>query len=320
MDTNVGNGIHGRRSASRATKLRRRRKRMNLLILAGFAAAVVLIVLITPREPLQRAVYSIATEDGRAGNGARLVTRYEGLVLSEIMPSNRSAVTDENGEYPDWVEIWNSSDHAMDLKGVGLSDRSDSIRFLFPGMTLPADGRVVVFCSNSNQTAPDLPYHAKFKLSSVGETVYLYDPNAYLIDSCKYPIMASDESWALTDGGYRTVESAGTEYEQHIGKIPGAVLKTFDGQAAVGNAVAEEMDGVVAGLTSINGSKKLANTVMDAEGKPMLKYFQLDMEGIADNYSMAFPKGSELKDLFNEQLQAMIDSGELNTMIHQWLY
>ena len=59
---------------------------------------------------------------------------------------------------------------------------------------------------------------------------------------------------------------------------------------------------------------------MDAEGKPMLKYFQLDMEGIADNYSMAFPKGSELKDLFNEQLQAMIDSGELNTMIHQWLY
>ncbi|MBR1407695.1 MAG: transporter substrate-binding domain-containing protein [Clostridia bacterium] len=114
--------------------------------------------------------------------------------------------------------------------------------------------------------------------------------------------------------------SAGTEYEQHIGKIPGAVLKTFDGQAAVGNAVAEEMDGVVAGLTSINGSKKLANTVMDAEGKPMLKYFQLDMEGIADNYSMAFPKGSELKDLFNEQLQLMIDSGELDTMIHQWLY
>ena len=114
--------------------------------------------------------------------------------------------------------------------------------------------------------------------------------------------------------------SAGTEYEQHIGKIPGAVLKTFDGQAAVGTAVAEATDGVVAGLTSINGSKKLANTLLDTNGQPMLKYFQLDMEGIADNYSMAFPKGSELKDLFNEQLQAMIDSGELNTMIHQWLY
>ena len=121
------------------------------------------------------------------------------------MPSNRSAVTDETGAYPDWVEIWNSSDSAMNLKGVGLSDRSDSIRFLFPDVTLPADGRIIVFCSNTNQAEPGMPFHAKFKLSSVGETVYLYDPNAYQIDKCKYPILGSDESWSLTDGGFQAV-------------------------------------------------------------------------------------------------------------------
>ena len=43
-------GIHGRRTASRATKARRRRQRMNFLLLAVFAAAVGLIVLITPKR------------------------------------------------------------------------------------------------------------------------------------------------------------------------------------------------------------------------------------------------------------------------------
>ena len=201
MDSHTGNGIHGRRSASRATKLRRRRKRMNLLLLAAFAAAIVLIVLLTPKEPLRRATYTVAEEEGNE----RLVPRYEGLVISEIMPSNRAAVTDENGEYPDWVEIWNSSDREIGLNGVGLSDRSDSIRFLFPDITLPADGRVIVFCSNTNQALPGTPFHAKFKLSSVGETVYLYDPNAYLIDSCRYPILGTDESWARTEDGFQAV-------------------------------------------------------------------------------------------------------------------
>ena len=178
---------------------------MNFVLLAAFAAAVALIILITPKEALQRAAYTIASEDGKAGGGERLVSRYEGLVISEIMPSNRTAVTDEHGNYSDWVEIWNSSDQAMSMSGVGLSDRSDSIRFLFPDITLPADGRMIVFCSNTNQADPGEPFHAKFKLSSVGETVYLYDPNAYLIDSRKYPIMASDESYALTDDGFRNV-------------------------------------------------------------------------------------------------------------------
>ncbi len=206
MDRSSGTGINGRRSASRATKLRRRRQRMNVLLLAGFLALVALIVVITPKEPLQRAVYTIASETGTSGSGTRLVAHYEGLVISEIMPSNRSAVTDETGEYPDWVELWNSTDSPMNLKGLGLSDRSDSIRFLFPDVTLPADGRVIVFCSNTNQAEPGAPFHAKFKLSSVGETVYLYDPNAYLIDSRKYPIMGSDLSYALTENGFREVD------------------------------------------------------------------------------------------------------------------
>ena len=196
----------GRRTASRATKLRRRKARMNFFLLLGIAAVIVILIIVTPKEPIRRATYSTGTESGMVeSSGHENLSAYTGLVISEVMPSNAAAVTDENGNYTDWIEIWNSTDHTINLEGLGLSDKGDRIRFLFPDVSLEADGRVVVFCDNTNQSDPNRAFHAKFKLSSVGETVYLYDPNAYLIDSCKYPIMASDESWALTDSGFKNV-------------------------------------------------------------------------------------------------------------------
>ena len=114
--------------------------------------------------------------------------------------------------------------------------------------------------------------------------------------------------------------SQGTTYEMLIEGIEGATLKTYQGQAAVGTAVAQASDGVVAGLTSINGSKKLTNTMFNTDGSPMLKYFVLDSEGVADKYNIAFPKGSELVALFDAAIQEMIDSGEMETLVKHWLY
>ncbi|MBQ9210808.1 MAG: lamin tail domain-containing protein [Clostridia bacterium] len=292
MDTNTGNGIHGRRSASRATKLRRRRKRLNFLLLAGMIAAIVLIVLVTPKEPLQQAVYTIASEDGSVGDGVRLVTQYEGLRISEVMPSNRSAVTDENGEYPDWIEIWNSSDTPMNLKGLGLSDRSDSIRFLFPDMTLPADGRILVFASNSNQVDPGLPFHAKFKLSSVGETVYLYDPNAYLIDSCKYPILGSDESWALTAEGFQAVEyfSPGFENSPEGHQAYRESIMVSGSALIINEVMADPMTGLRDEDDELSDWVEIYNTTANAVS--LENYALSDNEG--KPLKWRFPKGASV--------------------------
>ncbi|NLD33798.1 MAG: amino acid ABC transporter substrate-binding protein [Clostridiales bacterium] len=113
--------------------------------------------------------------------------------------------------------------------------------------------------------------------------------------------------------------SQGTNYENVIKGIKGTTLKTYQGQAAVGMAVAQGSDGVVAGLTSSNGSKKLVATVLGANGEALLTYFTLN-EGVADQYSIAFPKGSELKDLFNAELEKMTASGLLPDLIQKWLY
>ena len=171
----------GRRSASRATKLRRRKQRMNALLLIGAIAAILWLVFIlpvwlglpSPFTELKRAFRTVATESGEVEAEAVLTSDYEGLVFSELMSSNKYSVTDEFGGHPDWIEIWNSSDHDMNLKGLGLSDDGTSVKFLFPAVTLVPDGRVVVFCDNQNQSNANQPFHAKFKLSSLGESVFL---------------------------------------------------------------------------------------------------------------------------------------------------
>ena len=188
-------------SAARA-KRKKKVSLLNLLAAVALLAALALIVLVSPKSPVLHAYYTIGSQDNLVGGGqAMTISEYEGLVISEVMSSNKSAVPDENGEYYDWIELWNTSDHPISLYEVGLSDRGDAIQFLFPDVTLPADERVIVFCSNTNKAEIGQNYHAKFKLSSSGETVYLFDRSAYLIDSVKVPIMSSDESWALQEDG-----------------------------------------------------------------------------------------------------------------------
>ena len=289
MENQTGSG---RRTASRATKMRRRRSRWNLIVLIALAAAVVILVLVTPKEPVRRASYSVGTETGTVEGGQQRLSAYEGLMISEVMPSNATAVTDENGNYPDWLEIWNSTEKEINLEGVGLSDRGDSIRFLFPSVTLQPDGRIVVFCSNTNQISPTLPFHAKFKLSSVGESVYLYDPNAYLIDSCKYPIMASDESWALTESGFQSVSWYSPGYpnteEGHLQYRESVMVS--DGAIIINEVMADAITGLRDDEDELVDWIELRNTT--AASIPLENYALSDNEGRPLKWR--FPEGATI--------------------------
>lgn len=192
------------------TSEKKKRKSFSLLLLIiVFAALLGALVFFSPKTPSNRARYTAGNASGQVDQAmGGLDPYYSGLAISEIMPSNRSSVPDENGEYPDWVEVWNSSDRDINLYGVGLSDRGDSIRFIFPDYILGIGQRVIVFCSDTNRAQVGQPFHAKFKLSSTGETVYLFDPSAYTIDSVTYHIMGSDTSWARQDDGSYAETSA----------------------------------------------------------------------------------------------------------------
>ena len=168
------------------------KKDVRLPLLLLLAAALILFILVSPKAPIPKAM-------NVSSSGA--LSTHAGLKISEVMTDNVSAYPDENGKFGDWIELSNDGDAAMNLKGVGLSDRSDRIVFLFPDYTLSPGQKVTVFADDVNRDNPRGVLHAKFKLSSLGETVFLFDENGVSIDSVKVPTLNADESYILNDQG-----------------------------------------------------------------------------------------------------------------------
>ena len=265
-----------------------RRKYSALPIFVVLAAVLLFIVLISPKSPSTQALYTIGSESGLTGEAAQDTGIYGALRISEIMPSNHTAVPDEYGNFPDWVEVWNSGEQPIPMAGVGLSDRGDSIRFLFPEMTLQPGERTVVFCDNTNQAAAGRPLHAKFKLSSVGETVYLYSPNAYLVDAVTYHILGSDTSWALLDSGWMEVAFYSPGYEN-----------TFEGNDAY-RADSMVTDGALL-INEVMADARSGRMDEDGEFSDWVELYNTTDHAVSlDNYALSDKENQPLKWRFPE--------------------
>ena len=270
-------------------------------------AALALLVVLLPKEPLSKATSSIASANGSEAAANTPSAAYSGLRISEVMAANQTAVPDENGEYPDWVEIWNSTDAPIDLTDVGLSDRGDSIRFLFPKIILAAGGRVVVFCSDTNKADPNGALHAKFKLSSAGETVYLFDPSAYVIDQVTTPILNADVSYALMeDGSYAETSQFSPGYANtEEGFQAYRSLSTVEsGAVRINEIMADPKTGLrdedgelvdwIELYNTTNQNVSLANYALsDKENKPLKWRFPQDAVIPANGYYVVFCSGKD---------------------------
>ncbi len=97
-----------------------------------------------------------------------------GIRINEYMSRNRSVLYDRDGDYGDWIELYNFSDNTVDLSGYALTDTEDDrARWTFPqGTTVKAGGYLVVFCSGKNRTDGEL--HTDFRLGEGDDHVALY--------------------------------------------------------------------------------------------------------------------------------------------------
>ncbi len=193
-------------SNARRSNPRFNQKDKRLFMLLGMAAVLLLLIIVCPKTPVVRA---INTSSENATDYAAA-----GLRISEVMSDNASALPDEKGAFGDWVEIWNSTSAPISLKNVGLANRSDKIQFLFPDTVLEPDARIIVFCDKTNQNTAGKTLHAKFKLSSLGCSVFLFDSTGNAIDSVTVPTLNADESYILSaDGTHQKTEDYSPGYE-----------------------------------------------------------------------------------------------------------
>ena len=211
-----------------APKNKRSKVTSSVQMLLLFIVLLIILYVIFPKQP------------SRANDPSM----YYGLVISEVMSANISAVPDENGLFSDWLEIYNGTGKDLNLKDVALTTRIDQIFFYFPSYLLKADGRIVVFASGTHQMDPEKPFHANFKLSASGRNhIFLYDPNMNLIDTVYTPTLTANCSYALmnidTNGEKRyedtTIYSPGYENSE-------AGFNAYRATNSIGSSMMANMD------------------------------------------------------------------------------
>ena len=100
------------------------------------------------------------------------------LVINELMQSNIDCIMDDLHEFPDsWVELYNNSDEAIDLKDYQIGTQKDSA-WPLPSQTVEAKGFITVYCDKEEDKL-----HTDFRLESgKGCVVYLFKGNE-VVDS-----------------------------------------------------------------------------------------------------------------------------------------
>ena len=129
------------------------------------------------------------------------------VVINELMADNDNIIADPQGDYDDWLELYNLTDTAVLLTGMYLSDKEDNLtKWEFPENTeIPANGYLIVWLDEDHDDEDATEgLHANFKLSKNGEMVILVGTDAHgnrVLDSVTFGAQETDTAYGrLPDG------------------------------------------------------------------------------------------------------------------------
>jgi len=144
------------------------------------------------------------------------------VVINECMPNNTMTAADQDGEYNDWVELYNISNSTINLQGYFLSDRrSAPTKFKFPNVSIAAQDYLIIWVDKDSMQAG---LHTNFKLSASSEQVYIFNPDTNLIDYVHFFNMQADESIARTMDGNGPFEVTSPTYNSSNGNNPSGIV------------------------------------------------------------------------------------------------
>ncbi len=123
------------------------------------------------------------------------------VILSEFMAANSTTLADEDGEFSDWIELYNASSASVNLLDWSLTDSAGSpTKWRFPATNIPPGAFITVFASEKNRRTPGAPLHTNFKLGAGGEYLALVEPDGVTIASQfapAFPAQVTDVSFGF---------------------------------------------------------------------------------------------------------------------------
>ena len=107
----------------------------------------------------------------------------QNIAINEVVGSNQTLIADEDGDYNDWIELYNFGQVAVNLEGYGLSDNtSNPFKWIFPNITMEPNSFLLIWASGKNRIVPTAPLHTNFSISSSGEPIVLTTPSQHTVD------------------------------------------------------------------------------------------------------------------------------------------
>ena len=107
-------------------------------------------------------------------------TFAQAVRINEFLADNTStSLEDEDGETPDWIELYNPDPAPVSLDGWYLTDDAgDLSQWRFPAVTIPGSGFLVIFASGKDRAPTNGdPLHTNFVLAQTGEYLALVGPD-----------------------------------------------------------------------------------------------------------------------------------------------
>jgi hypothetical protein len=112
------------------------------------------------------------------------------LAINEVMASNSKTIADPQGEFDDWIEIYNAGSEAINTGRMYLTDDlTEPTKWQIPTSnssltTIASKGYLLIWTDND---VGDSGLHANFKLDAGSDTVALFDKDGNsLIDSIEF--------------------------------------------------------------------------------------------------------------------------------------
>ena len=142
--------------------------------------------------------FALAARNWRIGKGPT-------LVINEILARNDLGSKDPQGEYEDWIELYNGGKEAVDVGGMYLTDDPDEPRkWQIPTgkllVTKIQPGKYLLIWADNDLAASGL--HAGFTIDAGGGEVALFDTNdSTLIDRIRFDAQTADVSFGREPDG-----------------------------------------------------------------------------------------------------------------------
>lgn len=146
----------------------------------------------TPGYPNTTAGYEAFIHDIGAESGM--------IRISEIMTDSMAFLPDRDGDFSDWVELYNSGDRTVNLEGWCLSDNPvEPQKWSFPAVEIQPGQRLIVYCSGKDVVLEG-QIHTAFSLSSGGEHLVLSSYLGQVIDSVAFGAAQTNMSFIYDTG------------------------------------------------------------------------------------------------------------------------